>query len=90
MVGYARYVASQMTEIAASKNPFAEILRRIAELRPPPVVSTGQKAASVTLSTQNCRAMCAMTVPDWTEFPTRRPFLISPERVMALWNRQPA
>ena len=66
-----------MTEVAASKNPFAEILRRIAELRPPPVVSTGQKAASVTLSTQNCRAMCAMTVPDWAEFPTRRRFLIS-------------
>jgi len=41
----------QMTEVAASKNPFAEILRRIAELRPSPVVSTGQKAASVTLST---------------------------------------
>jgi hypothetical protein len=51
VVGYARYVAFQMTEVAASKNPFAEILRRIAELRPPPVVSTGQKAASVTLST---------------------------------------
>jgi hypothetical protein len=38
----------------------------------------------------NCPAMCAMAVLDWTEFPTRRPFLISRERVMALWNRQPA
>ena len=40
VVGHARYVAFQMAEVAISKNLFAEILRMIAELRPPPVAST--------------------------------------------------
>ncbi len=38
---HARYVAFQMAEVVISKNLFAEILRMIAELRPPPVASTG-------------------------------------------------
>jgi Transposase DDE domain group 1 len=41
VVGHARYVAFQMAEVAISKNLFAEILRMIAELRPPQVASTG-------------------------------------------------
>lgn len=41
VVGHARYVAFQMAEVAISRNVFADILRMIAELRPPPVVSTG-------------------------------------------------
>jgi hypothetical protein len=40
VVGHARYVAFQMAEVAISRNLFADILRMIAELRPPPVLST--------------------------------------------------
>ena len=40
VVGHARYVAFQMAEVAVPKNLFAEILRMIADLRPPPVTST--------------------------------------------------
>ena len=39
--GHGWFVAFQMAEVAISKNLFAEILRMIAELRPPPVASTG-------------------------------------------------
>ena len=39
--GHARYIAFQMTEVAIPRNLFADILRIIAELRPPPAVSTG-------------------------------------------------
>jgi hypothetical protein len=35
-----RYVAFQMAEVAIPRNLFADILRLIAELRPPPVAST--------------------------------------------------
>ena len=41
VVGHARYVAFQMAEVAVPKNLFAEILQMIAELRAPPVASTG-------------------------------------------------
>jgi hypothetical protein len=41
VVGHARYVAFQMAEVAVPKKLFSEILRIIADLRPPPVVSTG-------------------------------------------------
>jgi hypothetical protein len=34
------YVAFQMAEVAIPGNLFADILRMIAELRPPPVAST--------------------------------------------------
>lgn len=40
VVSHARYVAFQMAEVAVPKNLFAEILRMIADLRPPPVTST--------------------------------------------------
>ena len=40
VVGHARYVAFQMAEVAVSRDLFADILRMIAELRPPPVAST--------------------------------------------------
>ena len=40
VVGHARYVAFQMAEVAVSRDLFADILRMIAELRPPPVSST--------------------------------------------------
>jgi hypothetical protein len=40
VVGRARYVAFQMAEAAISRGLFADILRMIAELRPPPVAST--------------------------------------------------
>jgi hypothetical protein len=40
VVSHARYVAFQMAEVAISRNLFADILRMIAELRPPPLTST--------------------------------------------------
>jgi hypothetical protein len=40
VVSHGRYVAFQMAEVAIPRNLFAEILRLIAELRPPPVAST--------------------------------------------------
>ena len=40
VVGHARYVAFQMAEVVVSRDLFADILRMIAELRPPPVTST--------------------------------------------------
>ena len=40
VVSHGRYVAFQMAEVAIPRNLFAEILRLIAELRPPPVTST--------------------------------------------------
>jgi hypothetical protein len=44
-----------MAEVTFSKNPFAEILRMIVELRPPPVASTGREAASLKRSAQTDR-----------------------------------
>jgi hypothetical protein len=38
-VSHGRYVAFQMAEIAIPRNLFAEILRLIAELRPPPAAA---------------------------------------------------
>jgi hypothetical protein len=40
VVSHDRYVAFQMAEVAIPRNLFADILRLIAELRPPPVTST--------------------------------------------------
>jgi hypothetical protein len=40
VVSSGRYVAFQMAEVAIPKNLFADILRLIAELRPPPATST--------------------------------------------------
>jgi hypothetical protein len=40
VVIHGRYVAFQMAEVAIPRNLFADILRLIAELRPPPVTST--------------------------------------------------
>jgi hypothetical protein len=40
VVSHGRYVAFQMAEVAIPKNLLADILRLIAELRPPPVTST--------------------------------------------------
>jgi Transposase DDE domain group 1 len=40
VVIHGRYVAFQMAEVAISRILFADILRLIAELRPPPVIST--------------------------------------------------
>ena len=39
IVGHARYVAFQEAEFAIPKSLFADILRMIAELRPPPLIS---------------------------------------------------
>jgi hypothetical protein len=41
IISHSRYVAFQMTEVALPGNLFADILRLIAELRPPPAASTG-------------------------------------------------
>jgi hypothetical protein len=41
VVCHARYVAFQMAEVSIPRNLFADVLRLIAELRPPPVASTG-------------------------------------------------
>jgi hypothetical protein len=40
VVSHGRYVAFQMAEVAVPRQLFADILRLIAELRPPPVTST--------------------------------------------------
>ncbi len=40
VVSHARYVAFQMVEVAIPGDLFADILRMIAELRPPPFAST--------------------------------------------------
>ena len=40
VVGHGRYVAFQMAEVAIPRNLFADILRLISELRPPPVVAS--------------------------------------------------
>jgi Transposase DDE domain group 1 len=40
VVSSGRYVAFQMAEVAIPKNLFADILRLLAELRPPPATST--------------------------------------------------
>lgn len=40
VVGHARYVTFQMAEVAVPRALFADILRMIAELRPPPIAST--------------------------------------------------
>jgi hypothetical protein len=40
VVGHARYVVFQIAEVAVPRNLFADILRLIAELRPPPLTST--------------------------------------------------
>jgi len=40
IVSHGRYVAFQMAEVAIPRNLFDDILRLIAELRPPPVTST--------------------------------------------------
>ena len=39
IISHSRYVAFQMTEVALPGNLFADILRLIAELRPPPLAS---------------------------------------------------
>jgi DDE family transposase len=36
VVGHGRHVAFQMAEVAISRHLFADILRQLAELRPPP------------------------------------------------------
>ncbi len=41
VIRHGRYVAFQMAEVAIPRNLFADILRLIAELRRPPVTSTG-------------------------------------------------
>jgi hypothetical protein len=40
VISHGRYVAFQMAEVAIPRNLFADVLRFIAELRPPPVTST--------------------------------------------------
>jgi hypothetical protein len=40
VVSHRRYVAFQLAEVVIPRNLFADILRMIAELRPPPITST--------------------------------------------------
>jgi hypothetical protein len=40
VVGHARYVAFQMAEVAIPRKLLSDILRMIAELKPPPIRST--------------------------------------------------
>jgi hypothetical protein len=40
VASHGRYLAFQMAEVAILRNLFVDILRLIAELRPPPVIST--------------------------------------------------
>ena len=40
VVSHGRYVAFQTAEVAIPRNLFTDILRLVAELRPPPITST--------------------------------------------------
>ena len=40
VISHGRYVAFQLAEVAVPRIIFADVLRMIAELRPPPVTST--------------------------------------------------
>ena len=40
VVSHGRYIAFQMAEVAISRHLFADILRLIAELRPPPAAAS--------------------------------------------------
>jgi hypothetical protein len=40
IVSHGRYIAFQTAEVAIPRNLFADVLRLIAELRPPPLTST--------------------------------------------------
>jgi hypothetical protein len=44
LVSHGRYIAFQMAEVAIPRHHFADILRKIADLRPPPVTSTASCA----------------------------------------------
>jgi hypothetical protein len=55
IVSHGRYVAFQMAEVAVPRTLFAEILRLIADLRPPPDPGPGMKGASVMRSSQSRR-----------------------------------
>ncbi len=48
VVAHGRYVAFQMAEVAIPRDLFADILRLIAELRPPPNAAKGVKRPTVT------------------------------------------
>ena len=50
VVSHGRYVAFQMAEVAISKTLFSDILRLIAGLQPPPVMSTTTRRSSVARS----------------------------------------
>ena len=52
IVSHGRYVAFQMAEVVIPKNLFADILRMIAELRPPPQSSACVKCSVVMRSSQ--------------------------------------
>ena len=52
VVTHGRYVAFQMAEVAIPRNLFADILRLIAELRPPPDHSARVKRSFVTRPSQ--------------------------------------
>jgi hypothetical protein len=39
VVGHGRYIAFQTAKVAIPRNLFADILRLVAELRPPPLTS---------------------------------------------------
>jgi hypothetical protein len=56
VVSHGRYVAFQMAEVAIPRNLFAEILRLIAELRPPPAAS--KRRLRVTRFEPNPREDC--------------------------------
>ena len=42
VVGHSRYVVFQIAEVAIPRDLFEDILRLLAELRPPPLASTAQ------------------------------------------------
>jgi len=58
VVGHARYVSFQMAEVAILRNVFADILRMIAELRPPPITSDGVVSSVVTRLTETTGKVC--------------------------------
>ena len=58
VVGHARYVSFQMAEVAIPRRVFADILRMIAELRPPPITSDGVVSSVVTRLNETTGKVC--------------------------------
>ena len=72
VVSHGRYVAFQMAEVAIPRNLFADILRLIAELRPPPVSINRVKRSIRHAFEPNSRERCVSMTENSAIFNARR------------------